>query len=210
MIPENSSTLNCDIRFGISGLRNPSLTENFYPSDIPEDWLLDYYRNEFSLIFMEISELTSHLGNIQQSDTILADAINELYEDIVGEDFVVLLNVSELAEKRVEQLLEEIFPEAANEDKTLFLINFKNGAVVESPAFAIPLKWQKFSREGNNDLLYYITAEQAIEPVMLKEMIEQIREHARLEETEVANVIFSSAQHALENCRNAILIESMM
>lgn len=215
MISDNRPTSNCDIRFGISGLRNPSLVAEFYPLDIPDDWFLDYYRNEFSLILMNVSELTSHSDVLKPSEGILADAINELYEDIIGDDFTVLLDVSELPETRVKQLLSEsLVAEQMQETKTLVFVDLKTVLTTElptePPVFSVSLTWHRLPQESNFCLLYCVTAEQAIEPLKLKEMIAQIREHASSEGGGIAYVIFSATQNALENCRNAILLESMM
>ena len=63
---------------------------------------------------------------------------------------------------------------------------------------------------ADGNLICYVTDNQGIEPVELKRLIERIRKHATAEGIEKVDVIFSSVENALENCRNAILLESMM
>ncbi len=68
----------------------------------------------------------------------------------------------------------------------------------------------RFLASADGKLVCYVTDNQAIEPVVLKKLIERIRKHASSEGVESVAVIFSSVENALENCRNAILLESMM
>ena len=38
------------IRFGTVGWQHPQWSDNFYPEDLPEDWLLSFYGNEFPVV----------------------------------------------------------------------------------------------------------------------------------------------------------------
>ncbi len=59
-------------------------------------------------------------------------------------------------------------------------------------------------------LLCMVNSGQKLETMALKKLIEQLCEYAQSKSYESINVIFSSSSHALEDCRNAILLESMM
>ena len=89
----------CDIRFGLSGLMNVALTEQFYPEDIPEDWLLDYYSNEFRVILLQPQDiccLNDTAGALEERKTVdwLAE-LDEINEDLGREDFVIVIDISE-------------------------------------------------------------------------------------------------------------------
>jgi len=43
------------ILIGANGWRHPAWQEQFYPDDLPDDWQLGYYSNEFPLVFMPAS-----------------------------------------------------------------------------------------------------------------------------------------------------------
>ncbi len=58
-----------NIIFGLSGLVHPSLMNNFYPEDLPEDWRLDYYSNEFDALLCS------------ESDIELLDELQEMIEE---------------------------------------------------------------------------------------------------------------------------------
>ena len=57
MIHDNSSQQerqpqNESIRLGACGLEHADLLKNFYPEDLPEDWRLGFYANEFNALLV--------------------------------------------------------------------------------------------------------------------------------------------------------------
>ncbi len=57
MIHDNSSQQerqrqNESIRLGARGLEHADLLKNFYPEDLPEDWRLGFYANEFNALLV--------------------------------------------------------------------------------------------------------------------------------------------------------------
>lgn len=58
-----------NIIFGLSGLVHSSLMNNFYTEDLPEDWRLDYYSNEFDAL------------HCSESDIELLDELQEMIEE---------------------------------------------------------------------------------------------------------------------------------
>lgn len=205
--------LNCEIHFGVSGLENSSLMDQFYPADLPEDWRLSYYSNEFSSIVVKLSDIDADLS---MSEGSISAAITELLEEIDGEDFVLLFDLSELP-ANTKQALQSLETEnrdfaKANSyyiDLQAMLIETlgKDSLLKEkTPENSLTFQWGDI----NGNLLCYVQDNQAIEPVMLKKLLEIVRQQAKNENIESAIVIFSSAQNALQNCRNAIVLERMM
>lgn len=208
----------CDIYFGVSGLQNPSLTEKFYPPDLPRDWRLDYYSNEFRLVVIKLSDLDLHLSTAEgclPDDCVpaLLDSIMELLADMAGEEFIGLFDLSELPEDIEQSLLELSLQHNKTQEKNLYFINLKKMTAEKITFPSVTLQWlNKNDRPENisGSVICYVTDKQSIEPVELKNLIECIRGHALTEGVDTVNVIFSSPQNALDNCRNAILLESMM
>jgi len=205
--------LNCEIHFGVSGLENSSLMDQFYPADLPEDWRLSYYSNEFSSIVVKLSDIDADLS---MSEGSISAAITELLEEIDGEDFVLLFDLSELP-ANTKQALQSLETEnrdfaKANSyyiDLQAMLIETlgKDSLLKEkTPENSLTFQWGDI----NGNLLCYVQDNQAIEPVMLKKLLEIVRQQAKNENIKSAIVIFSSAQNALQNCRNAIVLERMM
>ena len=224
----------CEIYFGVSGLQNPSLTEKFYPPDLPRDWRLDYYSNEFRLVLIKLADLNLPLSTAEGSlfkaaegslfkaaegslpndcAPALLDSIMKLLEDSAGEDFIGLFDLSELPEDIEQSLLELKSERNKAHEENLYFINLKKMTTEKITFPPVTLQWlNKNDRLENigSSVICYVTDKQSIEPVELKSLIECIRSHALTEGVETVNVIFSSPQNALDNCRNAILLESMM
>ena len=205
--------LNCEIHFGVSGLENSSLMDQFYPADLPEDWRLSYYSNEFSSIVVKLSDIDADLS---MSEGSISAAITELLEEIDGEDFVLLFDLSELP-ANTKQALQSLETENRNFAKANSYYIDLQAMLIETlgkdsllkektPENSLTFQWGDI----NGNLLCYVQDNQAIEPVMLKKLLEIVRQQAKNENIESAIVIFSSAQNALQNCRNAIVLERMM
>ena len=71
------------VLIGVSGLQHPGWDENYYPPDIPEDWKLAYYANDFTAIVLPESAWRS----------AQSDELTEWLEDI-DEAFRVYLRVT--------------------------------------------------------------------------------------------------------------------
>ena len=73
---------NCEIHFGISALNNPSLIEKFYPSDLPQDWRLDYYSNEFRLLLVTLFDLDTSLSMTGSSLSTVEDSLPKVEDSL--------------------------------------------------------------------------------------------------------------------------------
>ncbi len=68
----------------ISVVDNYTKIDSFYPDDLPEDWRLDFYLNEFEAIFID----NNILNIIEQND----EDLNDLIEDRALPISVVIVN----------------------------------------------------------------------------------------------------------------------
>lgn len=218
-LPQSSRKFSsCEIRFGVSGLNNPSLIENFFPEDLPEDWHLSYYSNEFHLLLISLLDLNIPFSSQQEIKAIVPDEIIEAlvqFSDELEEDFLLLFDVSTLSDK-TQHVLYDVQKEAGN---NCHFINLNNMDEEMQTACSIKLECISLSsgknvEKGEDSLLCTVDDkqenEQEIAAIELRKLIEQVRAYAILKEYNSVNILFTSAHNALENCRNAILLESMM
>lgn len=92
----NETTTYADLLVGTYGWVHPEWMENFYPDDLPEDWQLDYYANEFACVIVPVDTwITASTDDFQQ------------WQDVVDEEFRFYLELPDKVEslpEGVEQL----------------------------------------------------------------------------------------------------------
>jgi hypothetical protein len=178
----------CEIQFGIVGFDNSSLTADFFPEDLPEDWRLDFYHNEFNALLVCLTD-----DNFQYFDA--------LHENI-DDDFRLLFDVSSLSgadkSRRVAQSsMKYIIPDTQSQkiphdsDRLFFM-----GLVGGETCF----------QHG----VYTLANKKKLAPIVLKNIIEQAHLYAQKYKLDKISIFFSSDKSALSDCRNAILLASLM
>ncbi len=167
-----------NIIFGISGLAHPSLMNNFYPEDLPEDWRLDYYSNEFDALLCSDSDI---------------ELLDELQEMIEEKNFTCLL------EKKAGLSLEQ--PEQ--------VITVELSRVINSTDQDDGVQWVEAIIAQKDIGICLINKLQENTPRTIRELIETIQNYASQQSYSEVYVIFSD-NHALENCRSALVIDAMM
>ena len=197
--------MNCEYYFGLSGLGSglgkELFIKQFYPDDLPSDWRISYYCNEFELLIIHSSDLLLPI----QSDAISAEDIIEQLSDIIDDidDATVLLFDCADLSAAIEQQLYR------HQTVLKKLSGFINTARVDNTIINqdAPLQWG--SVVNNSALFCHVKSMNIIKPVELRQLLETMDNYALREKAATINVIFSN-QYALENCRNAVLLESMM
>lgn len=217
---------NCQINFGVTGLNNQSLIENFFPEDLPEDWRLSYYNNEFQLLLISLSDLNISLSSLPETKTITAEIIIERLNHLSGEiedDFLLLFDVSMLS-KETQTILLNTQKKNANSYHIVNTNTMKVHEKSDCPEVLECLFSVYFDTKSNilerqaerqvESLSCMVNNksdnEQKISALELRKLIETLRTLAISRNYDSVNVLFSSAHHALENCRDAILLESLM
>ncbi|RKZ94910.1 MAG: hypothetical protein DRQ43_06120, partial [Gammaproteobacteria bacterium] len=206
--------LNCEYHFGISKLNNASLLKHFFPEDLPEDWRFSYYSNEFDLLLIHLSDLNLSALLIQQENKLTGDIIieqlSELIDDIDNSVFSIF-DCSTLSQVIQQQIFES---RIATENNCHF-INADEWSENQIISHSIQIEWcnvlvkRDIEQMPGRNLFCAVKSEKKIEPAELKTLIEHIRDYALKKEGRMVSIVFSS-NYALENCRNAILLESMM
>ena len=206
-------------------LNNTSLIEKFFPEDLPEDWRLAYYSNEFQLLLSSLSELPFSTP-LETMTTTPDEIIEELtqFSDDLGDDFFLLTDISMLAENTQQILFDMqkkgfnichfINLDKMNEAAKKMDCGTKFGCLLSE----INSIENKETEKWGGSLLCIVNTqqenmqenEQKIAAIELRKLIEKISLYAISKGYESVNILFSSAHNALENCRNAILLESMM
>ncbi len=222
---KNRQASSCKLRFGVTHLNNTSLIEKFFPEDLPEDWRLAYYSNEFQLLLSSLSELPFSTP-LETMTTTPDEIIEELtqFSDDLGDDFFLLTDISMLAEN-TQQILFDIQKKGfnlchfinldkMNEAAKKMDCGTKFGCLLSE---IISIENKETEKWGESLLCIVNTQqenmqenEQKIAAIELRKLIEKISLYAISKGYESVNILFSSAHNALENCRNAILLESMM
>lgn len=225
MTSKNRQAPSCKLRFGVTHLNNTSLIEKFFPEDLPEDWRLAYYSNEFQLLLSSLSELPFSTP-LETMTTTPDEIIEELtqFSDDLGDDFFLLTDISMLAEN-TQQILFDIQKKGfnlchfinldkMNEVAKKMDCGTKFGCLLSE---IISIENKETEKWGESLLCIVNTQqenmqenEQKIAAIELRKLIEKISLYAISKGYESVNILFSSAHNALENCRNAILLESMM
>lgn len=208
---KNQIKLNCELHFGVSNLNNSSLIKHFFPEDLPEDWRFSYYSNEFNLLVIHLSDLNQ---TSQKEDKILAEQIIEQLTDILDDiekTVFCVFDCSKLSESIRKQLFES---QIAAEDNCYFIDLDKPGEHLLI-GHSTHIEWgnacvaESIGETAGSDQFCNVKSDKKIEPVELKILIEHIQHYALSKDARTVSIIFSS-DYALENCRNAVLLESMM
>ncbi|WP_198266275.1 hypothetical protein [sulfur-oxidizing endosymbiont of Gigantopelta aegis] len=210
----------CEFNFGIAGLDNPALLSDFYPDDLPEDWRFSYYSNEFHLLLISLSDLG--LANMNARAVTAAQALEgleQLADDIADADgtdtgFICALNLSDLTETMQQEMLVQWGTSNALPINCINLT--QRFSVTQAETFACsftPIQEAGVGFEANakNKTCFAIVeAANVLEPKALRHLLETIQAYTITENYHTMNIIFSTSQQALTNCRNAQLLASLM
>ena len=79
---KETASIEDSIRIGVCDWDHEHWLGTFYPDDLPEDWRLSYYANEFSAVLVPEDKWRSNLGNLDE------------WVDEVPEDFLFYLQSS--------------------------------------------------------------------------------------------------------------------
>ncbi len=179
----------CEIEFGISGFDNPSLLREFFPEDLPEDWRLDFYHNEFNALLAYVTD-----DNFQY----FVDMLDENIDD----NFRLLFDVSRLSATHKARIVAQssmkyIIPETQlkkiiHDTDRLFYMGLVSG--------------ETCSKHG----AYIVTNQNKLASIALRKIIEQANLYAQKYKLDKISIFFSSDKSALSDCRNAILLASLM
>ncbi|MCU7938785.1 MAG: hypothetical protein KZQ64_12170 [gamma proteobacterium symbiont of Bathyaustriella thionipta] len=214
MNSKKQTKFNGELHFGISNLNNSSLINHFFPEDLPEDWRYSYYSNEFDLLLIHLSDLNLPYSLTQSGNNYSVDKIIEqltaLVDDTEGSAYCVF-DCSGLSLSLQQQLYESQVIAEAN----CYFINLDKLSETTVISHSTQLEWgcvfagNDLEETFNSDLFCHVKSETKIAPAELRRVIENIRDYALAKNGRTMNIVFSS-NYALENCRNAILLESMM
>ena len=85
------------MQFGSKGWQHPTWMGSFYPDDLPSEWRLPYYSNEFDTVLIPSRELLSnHKDQIQEWLDDSADDFSFFVEFDAQQEFSVQLQNAQL------------------------------------------------------------------------------------------------------------------
>ncbi len=215
MQPTEAESLYYQMNFGIDCLHNPSLIEQYFPEDLPEDWRVAYYSNDFHLLLTSPQDLILSLSLEQAVETVGPDDILEgvaQFREDIGAEFSLWFDISKLTND-TQYALCNLQKESSC---GCHFVNLEHSLTQIGEVCPAELECLFVTSGGNDlalqdkELLCIVKSEKKIKPLELKKLIEQLRSYATSSQYKSVSLIFSSAHDALDNCRNAILLESMM
>lgn len=212
-----------DLNYGIYRLDSPCLQSHLYPDDLPGDWRLEYYNNEFSVILTTLEELAVEMGLNRNSVIAMCANITHIVDEL-HEYFMLLI---ELTPDELDSFSNDELEQLQNFSSTranFYFIRSTESAsqinidVTDFALFQLVILFTKEAptRESiDRDSLVeerthclLIKEKCLLKPPVLRQLLECCLQLA--DKQDECWVLFSSEQHALENCRNAILMDSLM
>ncbi len=215
-----------DIKIGARGWRHTAWAGDFYPDDLPEDWRLTFYSNEFAAVLVPWDDLRA----------IQPQAVQTWVEDTrAGFEFFLELPVS-APEKRVDALLALLGPRLggivikgmAGESAAPSILRWLEKARLHAP---VAVDWRSLATDNpvlamRQELGCHWRAEQPgemecagklaivetggaihLEPKLLKNVLQHCRS---VRGPTTIGLFFGGAPPRIDEIRNAIMILQML
>jgi hypothetical protein len=222
------------LSYGIYRLDNPCLLSHLYPYDLPEDWRLEYYNNEFNVILTTLEELEVLIGLNRNSVIAMCSGISHIVDEL-HEHFILLIELTpDIHDTFTIDELEQIKNLSMTTENLHFVRDTELSSQINEMSNALFSLFQLenlFARENvaqKNVVLKSIVKDSIIRNSFVKERSSclMIKEKAQLtplvlrqlleycfqlaDKKDELWVLFSSEEYALDNCKNAILMDSLM
>jgi len=176
--------MKAEIKSACSQWHNTQWEGSFYPEDLPVDWKLDYYSNEFSALLLLSPEQVN-------------DELYECLEDNLNEDFHLFF-----ANFNLEQDLQ-----CLDQDLNLVKLNDFHD-VANYPGLSCTNSFDE-SAEYYSTGFYLYQADRLLTPKELRTLAEFLLQHSAGDTGEIY-LFFSDSRHAIENSRNLQLLSQML
>jgi len=208
----------CALSYGIYRLDSSCLLSHFYPDDLPEDWRLEYYNNEFSVILTTLEELDMEMGLNNNSMTAMCENISHIINEL-HEYFILLIELTpDVLDSLTNGQLEQLKNLSSTRANLYFVQSTESASQINIDAaeFTLFQLNSLFTREsidqdslvGERTCCLLIKEKCQLKPPVLRQLLEYCIQLTGKQDE--CWVLFSSEEHALENCRNAILMDSFM
>ena len=207
-ISSSHRSQHCAVNYGIYRLDNPCLSD-FYPDDLPVDWRLEYYNNEFNLILLTLPELEAELQLKGHCAKDLCTGISDILEEL-HEKFILLIELTSGFYHSMSKADSEQLEKLCNSWANLHFVLDQDTAGWNKEAvnsgYSLS-QWKNIINEDNNCCLV-IEEKGKLTPPELKQLLDTCFQLSNSKNE--LWILFSSAEYGLENCRNAILMDSLM
>lgn len=143
------------LSIGAKGFNYPDWLGEFYPEDMPEEWVVDYYANEIDCVLLCAEELNDK--------TLLTTCLNEL-----DESFYLFVEDSAVIRTFVAGVQSDSLPQVA-------YCSFEQGGSYFFRNFLINIAEVSFSHKpGENVIALLISSGQAVDSSELKVLMENL------------------------------------
>ena len=179
---------------GLVNYTGTQWVNNFYPDDLPADWTLDYYSNEFHSLLID---------DLNDKNKLQIELFKECVEDSLDDDFDLFIPKSYQTDFGLidDEQMNLVYVDEFVEIKTYNGLSY---CLIDS------LDSVYGSNEQGTKMLFKFHCDEVLEPMTLKQLIETCIE--MLDESEPCDIylFFSDSTHAIMNTRNAILLSEML
>jgi hypothetical protein len=159
------------------GLEGPGWDREYYPDDLPEDWRLDYYANEFrgllipAAVWAEDPDVGQWLEDVSEAFVFYF----QLSDRMSGADLKRVTKAAEQMGSRLQGLILEAEDNEAYADLQEELSSILPGRVlaVMTPFRGLPLCWQGDSKGSEPYGPGLLRLEKDTPPRQLREILEQ-------------------------------------
>lgn len=143
-----------DLRIGARGWNHPAWVDQYYPNDLPEEWRLAYYANEFRSVSIPSNEW---LFSDQEKIVQWSNDIHEDFRFILEWPLESLIN-SQNNKAELEKIIEPIFSRISG---LLILVTNENNSILVKDFTNLPQWCNKYPVhiEFNNSVPDYLRQE---------------------------------------------------
>lgn len=192
--------MKAEIKVMCCGWNHSLWAESFFPEDIPADWRLDFYSNEFSELY---------LSSAEQIDDDFYCAM----EESLCEEFLIFLPQATLSENQFlrewnkkEENRDNIFLQAISHIREVSdYENLAQAKLADSPIAPAVVK---------NQCLYIYHCDEPLSPKALRHLAEFLLQQVKIQFPDKSESIiylaFSDSSHTVVNCQNLQLLSHML
>ena len=144
------------LSIGAQGFNCDAWRGEFYPDDLPVDWCMDYYRNEFDSVFLNAEQLSN-----------LPESLSALFEDLDAKFYLFLESIP--AEIQNNAFLDQ------NDVPAIALVNIKCNETETYKSFEIQrmeFRWLNHTMESAVFLL--VSSNENVSEQKLRDLIEEL------------------------------------
>jgi hypothetical protein len=188
--------LDIDIKVGCTGIFNTQWGKSFYPDDLPDDWKLDYYANEFSIILLNSRDDNNYLSELD-------DSLSAGFHLLIIDNYFDI-NQGTINQRTIEKEI---------------ILNPNDSVIINAVCEFSQLNgFDSLSKAPiNNNIAYCYQLNALLKPMELKVLIDFCIDDSDIEDDlenkptdRIIYLFFDNNKYAIENARNMNILIQML